>query len=58
MHLRVFCWKSECLEPLDQLPRRRLRVAVQHAGVVQIEQVVLDAGEPRALTALDDDHVA
>src|SRR2546430_5984691 len=40
---------------LDQLRRRLLPIPVQHARVVQIEQRVLDAGESRALAALDDD---
>lgn len=37
---------------------RHLRpIAVQHPGVVRIEQRILDPREPRALAALDDDGV-
>jgi hypothetical protein len=45
------------LDRVHQLRRGLLAVAVQHAGVVQEEQGVLDAGEPGALAALDDDDV-
>src|SRR5690606_7321577 len=32
-------------------------VAVEHAGVVGVEQRILDAGKARALAAFDHDHV-
>src|SRR6185312_2337815 len=48
---------SHRLDRLDQLGGRLLRIPVQHAGVVQVEQRVLDAGEARTLAALDDDDV-
>src|SRR5579862_4049330 len=55
-----FTWRgraSDRLDCLDQLRGHLLRIAVQHARVVEVEQRVLDAGEARALAALDDDDV-
>src|SRR5262245_27507559 len=45
------------LHSLDQFRSGLLRIPIQHARVVEIEQPVLDAREPRALAALDDDDV-
>src|SRR6267142_1188034 len=45
------------LDGLDQLGAGFLRIAVQHARVVQVEQRVFDAGETGAFAALDDDDV-
>src|SRR5215468_7040658 len=45
------------LHRLDQLRGGLLRIAIQHAGVVEIKQRVLDAREAGALAALDDDDV-
>src|SRR5580700_331888 len=48
---------SDRLDGLNQLRRRLLSIAVQHARIVEIEQRILDAGEARALAALDDNDV-
>src|ERR1019366_573363 len=53
-------WAAPALARLDrrnELRDRCLAVAIKHARVVEVEQGVLDAGETRALTALDHDHV-
>src|SRR5262249_50158273 len=46
---------ADCLHRLDQLRRHLLRISVEHARVVEIEERILDAGETRALATLDDD---
>ena len=48
----------ERLELGHQRARHLRAVAVEHPGVVGIEQRVLDAGEAGALAPLDDDRVA
>src|SRR2546427_30883 len=73
MRLRIwgqspFLWKGirprismpavERLQLTDQRGRRFGTVAVQHAGVVGVEQRILDAGKAGALAALDHHHVA
>src|SRR6516162_7565723 len=45
------------LHRLDQLRGDLLRIAIQHAGVVEIKERILDAREAGALPALDDDDV-
>lgn len=45
------------LQLADELIRHLRPIAVQHPRVVGIEQRILDAREPRALAALDDDGV-
>src|SRR3546814_5932064 len=47
----------ERLQFADQRRPHLGTVAVEHAGVVGVEQRVLDAGETGALAALDDDGV-
>src|SRR5687768_13620025 len=47
----------EGLQFADQRARHLAAVAVEHARVVLVEQRILDAGEPGALAALDDDGV-
>src|SRR5262245_59065147 len=42
---------------LNQFRSSLLRVAVEHAGVVEIEERILDSRESRAFAALDDDDV-
>ena len=42
---------------MHQLRHRRLTIAIQHAGVVEIEQRDFDAGEAGTLAVLDDDDV-
>src|SRR5262245_48795964 len=48
---------ARCLDGLDQLRRSLLRIAVEHARVVEVEEAVLDAREARSLAALDDDDI-
>src|SRR3546814_5355872 len=47
----------ERLELADQRARHLRNVAVEHAGVVGVEQRVLDARETGALAGLEDDGV-
>ena len=42
---------------LNDLPGHGLRIAVEHAAVIGIEQGILHPGIPRPLAALDDDDV-
>jgi hypothetical protein len=45
------------LQLADQLIRHVRTIAIEHAGVIGVEQGVFDAGEAGALAALDDDGV-
>src|ERR1700744_1485884 len=45
------------LDRLDQLADRGLRIPIEHAGLVEHEQCVVDAGESLSLAALDDDDI-
>src|SRR5690606_4770212 len=47
----------ERLQFADQGPGHLRAVAVEHAGVVGVEQRILDAGETRAAAALDHHRV-
>src|ERR1700722_14240903 len=49
--------KLDRLHRRDQRGNGGLAVAVQHAGIVEIEQRILDAGETCTLAALDHDDV-
>ena len=48
---------ARCFHRLNQLAHGGLRIAVEHAGLIEHEQRVVDAGETLALAALDDDDV-
>ena len=45
------------LQLADELIRHVRTIAIQHPGIVGVEQRILDTREPRALAAFDDDGV-
>src|SRR5271155_5116105 len=61
-HRRTFRWahvlrsygRAQCSDCFDHFYEHRLRVAVHHAAIVGVEQLIFDAGIALAFAALDD----